>query len=102
MMHSTGMEPYAEQLNEYPADVKKMYFELSAMTQKLGAEFGDSVHVNPVDAASAQGIWMTIKYRIFKTPCVIIGGKKAFDELPTYEMLRQRVLEGVSLLHSVT
>jgi hypothetical protein len=100
VMHDTGMEPYAEQLEEYPADVKKMYFELSEMAQKLRAEFGDSVYVNPVDAASPQGIWMSIRYRIFKTPCVIIGGKKVFNELPSYDMLRQKVLESVALIRT--
>ncbi len=96
VMHGTGMEPYSEQLEEYPADVKKLYFELSAMAQRLRGEFGGSVYFNPVDAASPQGIWMSVKYRIFRTPCVIIQGKKVFDKLPSYDELRQKILESFS------
>ncbi len=95
VMHATGMEPYSEQLEEYPADVKKLYFELSEIAQRLRAEFGDSVFFNPVDAASPQGVWLSVKHRIFKTPCVIIGGKKVFDGLPSYEELKQKILENL-------
>lgn len=96
VMHGTGMEPYSEQLEQYPEDVKKQYFELSEVAQKLRSEFGDAVRFDPIDAASPQGIWMTVKYRILRTPCVIIQGRKAFDRLPTYEELRGKVLEGLS------
>ncbi len=98
VMHATGMEPYSEQLEEYPADVKKQYFELSGIAQKLRGEFGGAVQFEPIDAASPQGIWMTVRYRILKTPCVIIQGKKAFGRLPSYEELRQKVFESVSAL----
>jgi len=98
VMHETGMKPYSEQLEQYPEDVKQQYFELSEIAQKLRAEFGDSVHFDPIDAASPQGIWMTMKYRILKTPCVIVQGKKAFNRLPSYDELREKILESLSML----
>ncbi len=91
-MHETGLMPYSEQFEEYPADVKKQYFDLSEIAQKLRDEFGDAVFFDAIDAASPQGVWMTIRYRILKTPCVIIQGKKAFNSLPTYAELRDRML----------
>jgi hypothetical protein len=100
VMHDTGMKPYSEQLEQYPEDVKKQYFELSGIAQKLRAEFGDAIYFDPIDAVSPQGIWLTMKYRILKTPCVIIQGKKTFNKLPTYEELRQKVLESLSVLRA--
>ena len=35
VMHGAGMEPYSEQLEEYPEDVKKQYCELSSMAYGL-------------------------------------------------------------------
>lgn len=96
VMHNTGMKPYSEQLEQYPEDVQEQYFELSETAQKLRAEFGDAVLFDPVDAASPQGIWLSMKYRILKTPCVIVQGKKAFNRLPAYEELRTIVVEGLS------
>jgi len=97
VMHETGTKPYSEQLEEYPEDVKKQYFELSEIAQKLRAEFGSTVHFNPVDAASPQGIWLTIKHRILRTPCVIIQGKKVFDRIPPYDESRGKIVESLSL-----
>jgi len=98
VMHETGMKPYSEQLEQYPEEVKKQYFELSEIAQKLRAEFGEAVYFDPIDAASPQGIWLSLKYRILRTPCVVIQGRKAFDRLPTYEELRGEIVKGLSLL----
>jgi hypothetical protein len=91
VMHGTGMQPYSEQLEEYPEDVKKEYWEISSMANGLKQEFGDAVFVDAIDAASPKGVWTTIRLRIAKTPCVIIQGKKAFAGIPAYEELRERV-----------
>ena len=91
VMHGAGMEPYSEQLEEYPEDVKKQYWELSSMANGLKTEFGDAVFVDAIDAASPRGMWTSIKLRIAKTPCIIVQGKKAFTAMPTYEALRERV-----------
>ena len=93
VMHGTGLMPYSEQLEEYPEDVKKQYFELSEVAQKIRDEFGGAVFFDAIDSASPQGIWMTIKHRILRTPCVLIQGKKVFNRLPSYEELREKILE---------
>ncbi len=93
VMHGTGMEPYSEQLEEYPEDVRKQYFEISRMAQRIRDEFHGAVQFDAIDTASPQGLWITIRRRILRTPCVLIQGKKAFDRLPSYEELRARILE---------
>ena len=93
VMHGTGLMPYSEQLEEYPEDVKKQYFELSEVAQKIRDEFGGAVFFDAIDSASPQGVWMTLRHRILRTPCVLIEGKKVFDRLPGYEELRQKILE---------
>ena len=93
VMHGTGLMPYSEQLEEYPEDVKKQYFELSEVAQKIRDEFGGAVFFDAIDSASPQGVWMTLRHRILRTPCVLIEGKKVFDRLPSYEELRGKILE---------
>ena len=95
VMHGTGMAPYSEQLEEYPDDVKKQYYQLSEMAQRLRAEFGGSVFFDPVDSASFQGVWLSIRHRILKTPCILIAGKKVFSYLPGYDELRTEILNAL-------
>jgi hypothetical protein len=95
VMHATGMSPYSEQLEDYPEDVKKQYFQLSEMAQKLKAEFGGLVVLDPVDSASPQGVWLSIRHRILRTPCVLIHGNKVFKGFPSYDELRAKILEAI-------
>ena len=94
-MHGTGMEPYSEQLEEYPEDIKKEYFELSDIAQKLKKEFNGAVLFDAIDTASPLGIWKTIKHRILKTPCILVEGKKVFNRIPQYVELREKILEAL-------
>jgi uncharacterized protein YbaA (DUF1428 family) len=96
VMHGTGMQPYSEQLEEYPEDVKKQYWELSSMANGLKVEFGDAVFVDAIDAASPRGVWTSIRLRIAKTPCILVQGKKAFEGIPDYQALRDRVRSAVT------
>jgi len=93
VMHGTGMEPYSEQLEEYPEDIKKQYFELSDIAQKLKEEFNGAVFFDAIDSVSLLGVWKTIKHRILKTPCVLVEGKKVFNRIPEYLELREKILE---------
>jgi hypothetical protein len=93
VMHGAGMQPYSEQLEEYPEEVVKEYFELSEIAQKLRDEFHGTVLFDAIDTASPLGIWKSIKHRIVRTPCVLIQGRKEFDTIPKYDELRQRILE---------
>ncbi len=95
VMHATGMSPYSEQLEDYPEDVKKQYFQLSEIAQKLKAEFDGRVVFDPVDSASPEGVWLSIRHRILRTPCILIQGKKLFSKLPSYDELRAKILEAL-------
>ncbi len=93
VMHGTGMQPYSEQLEEYPEDVVKQYFELSELAQKLRDEFNGAVFFDAIDTASLLGLWKTVKHGILRTPCVLIQGKKVFDHVPAYSQLREKIIE---------
>ncbi len=93
VMHGTGMQPYSEQLEDYPEDVVKQYFELSDIAQKLRDEFNGAVFFDAIDSASLLGLWKTLKHRIIRTPCVLIQGRKVFDHVPTYSELREKMIE---------
>ena len=101
VMHGTGMTPYSEQLEEYPEDVKQQYYQLSEMAQRLRAEFGEAVVLDPVDSASLQGVWLSIRHRILKTPCILIKGRKVFDRLPSYEELKMEIVESLKHLGNI-
>ena len=100
VMHGTGMEPYSEQLEEYPEDVKKEYFQLSDIAQRLRNEFNGAVLFDAIDTASLLGVWKTIKHRIIKTPCILVEGKKIFNRIPEYDELRMKILETLGQDHS--
>lgn len=93
VMHGAGLEPYAEQLKEYPEEIREQYLGLSAIAQKLRDEFDGGVAFDVIDTSSPLGIWKTVKHRILRTPCVLIEGKKVFNRVPTYDELRGKILE---------
>jgi len=95
IMHETGMQPYSEQFEEYPEDVKREYFELSGIAQRVRDEFGTAVSFDAIDAASAEGVWMTIRHRILRTPAVLVDGRRVFDRIPSYEELRNEIVKGL-------
>jgi hypothetical protein len=97
VMHGAGLQPYSEQLEEYPEDIRKQYFELSEIAQKLRDEFDGAVAFDAIDSASLLGVWKSVKHRILRTPCVLIQGKKVFDRLPGYDELRNKILEFTSV-----
>jgi hypothetical protein len=93
VMHGTGMQPYSEQLEEYPEDIVKKYFQLSEIAQKLRDEFKGTVLFDAIDTASPLGIWKSLKHRILRTPCVLIDGEKTFLGIPKYDELKEKIVE---------
>jgi hypothetical protein len=93
VMHGTGMQPYSEQLEEYPEDIVKEYFQLCEIAQKLRDEFKGTVLFDAIDTASPLGIWKSLKHRILRTPCVLIDGKKTFLGIPKYDELKEKIVE---------
>lgn len=93
VMHETGLKPYSEQFEEYPDDIKEQYFGIAELAQKITKEFRGQVVFDAVDPASILGLWYTVRYRITKTPCILINGKKVFDKIPSYEELRKKIIE---------
>lgn len=80
-----------DQLNDYPEEVRNAYFKISQLATNVSRDLSDIVELRVIDAASALGLWKTLRYRIRKTPAFIINKKKAFEEIPSYEALRNEL-----------
>lgn len=83
---------YSSQFEEYPEDVKKTYFEVLSLVSRLIEEFGDSIRIEVIDTASMKGVWKTAKYRVKKNLAIMIDGEKAFERIPTYEELKDKLI----------
>lgn len=97
IMEMCELQPYYEQLKEYPKEVVETYYNVTKMILDLKKEFGDKIFVDVIDTTSLQGIWKSIRYRIFKTPAIAINGRRSFDGIPRYEELRSKVGETLAL-----
>lgn len=73
LMHTAGLKPYEEQLNEYPKEMREEYFAISKFGEQLFREFGFSVNLEVTDGASLKGFWKSLRYRIWKYPVILIN-----------------------------
>jgi len=95
VIHQVGLKPYSEQLEEYPEDIRKQYFQLSEIAHKLKEEFGSALDFDAIDPSSPSGLWFVLRHRILRTPCILINRKKVFDGIPSYDQIREKVLEEI-------
>src|SRR2546428_11858720 len=68
VMHGTGLMPYSEQLEEYPEDVKKQYFQLSEVAQKIRDEFGGGGLFVGLYTGSPPGVWVAVRDHLPRHP----------------------------------
>jgi hypothetical protein len=59
-----------------PADLIEQYRDLSEWVSDLVHTYGDEVSVRVVDAASLEGFWKSLRYRVHRYPTVIVGGRE--------------------------
>lgn len=86
------LSPISSQLEEYPADVRELYFKVSNLVQNIWRDFGNKVSIQVIDKASMPGLWKVIRYRIKQTPVFIINGRKIFETTPSYEELKRELI----------
>jgi hypothetical protein len=69
-----------EQLNSgLPEDMQREYLAVSDWVRQLFSRYCDQVVVQVIDAASVEGVWKSLRYRIHRYPAVIVDGReKAF------------------------
>jgi len=70
-----GQALHNEQLNAFPEDVKAEFATLSSWIRSLLARFGSQVTVRVVDAASIEGFWKSLRYRVRQYPTFIFNGR---------------------------
>lgn len=61
--------------NALPDDLLAEYQALSDSVRDLRARHGDDVEVRVVDAASVEGVWKSLRYRLYRYPAVAINGR---------------------------
>ncbi len=87
------LEPYYEQMKEYPKEVVETYYNFTKFALDLKKEFGERIFVDVIDVASFQGLWKTIKHQVLKTPCVLIDGEKISGPQASYDEVRGRIAQ---------
>jgi Protein of unknown function (DUF1525) len=68
---------HEEQLaSSLPEDLKQEYQELSDWVREMVAAFGERISFRVIDAASLEGWWKSLRYRVRKYPTVIVDGEE--------------------------
>jgi len=68
---------HAEQLaSSLPEDLKQEYQRLSDWVREMVEAFGERITFRVIDAASLEGWWKSLRYRVRKYPAVIVDGEE--------------------------
>ena len=68
---------HAEQLaSSLPEDLKQEYQQLSDWVREMVEAFGERITFRVIDAASLEGWWKSLRYRVRKYPAVIVDGEE--------------------------
>jgi len=72
-----GKPIHQEQLaSSLPEDMKQEYQQLSDWVREMVAAYGERIAFRIVDAASLEGWWKSLRYRVRKYPAVIVDGEE--------------------------
>jgi hypothetical protein len=63
--------------NEFPAEWKEDIEKISSWALRAKGLYKHRVIIRLIDAQSFIGVWKQLRYRAFKLPAFIVGGKKA-------------------------
>jgi hypothetical protein len=62
-----------------PPDLLADYQRVSDWVHGLLAQHGERVAVQVIDAASAEGLWKTLRHGLRRYPAVIVAGRRHFE-----------------------
>lgn len=72
-----GQKIHAEQrAANFPDDLKQEFAELSAWVERTAERYPDQIRFRIVDAASIEGVYKSLRYRVRNFPAVVIGKDK--------------------------
>ena len=68
---------HEEQLaSSLPEDLKQEYQQLSDWVREMVAAFGERITFRVIDAASLEGWWKSLRYRVHTYPAVIVADRE--------------------------
>jgi hypothetical protein len=72
-----GQKIHAEQReSNLPADLKAEYARLAAWAEQLVERHPGEIQFRIVDAASLEGVYKALRYRLRRFPAVVVGGNE--------------------------
>ena len=67
-----------QDLNEYPEDLKDDYLFLSQWVKELSQRYREKILIKIIDAQSLEGLYKSVRHRVFRYPAFIIDRKKKY------------------------
>jgi len=83
----------SEQVSGYPKEVLRQQEKLKEIYAGLVKDFGSSVRPIFVGLLSFRGLWLSLRYRLFRGLSVIIDGRRVLSGDLPYEAIRSAVEE---------
>lgn len=75
-----GQKIHAEQRAAgFPDDLKQEYTRLAAWVESVVSRHPEQVRFKIIDAASIEGVFKSLRYRVRKFPAIIIDGKERIE-----------------------
>jgi hypothetical protein len=72
-----GGSVHRQQLREaLPPELSEQWHAISDWAEDVATTYGDSVVVKIVDAASLEGIWKSLRHRVYRYPTIVVGGQQ--------------------------
>ncbi|MBS7625926.1 hypothetical protein KEJ51_02635 [Candidatus Bathyarchaeota archaeon] len=93
LLRESGLKVHSQQFNEYPEDVKRTLLKISDLMVSVNRDFQDRVKFRLTDFASPVGFLKSLRYRVRGPIAVLINGRKIFDGLPDYEVLKAELMK---------
>jgi hypothetical protein len=81
-------------LNEYPEDLKQDYLYLSDWIRELSRKYREKILIRVIDAQSLQGVYESIRHRVFRYPAFVINQKRKYtgrDKLQLEALLQEHM-----------
>jgi hypothetical protein len=80
-----------------PEDLGREFAHLSDRVRRLVERFGPAVHISVIDAASVEGVLVSLRHRVWRYPAVVVDGRRIDNngsaELPGVEAYVAQRLE---------
>ena len=74
-----GRKVHGDQLRAgLPEDLQAQFHAVCDWVGALAARYGSQVRLNVTDAASLEGFWKSLRYRVRTYPAIIVAGREKY------------------------